>query len=305
LGLAELLSSDFWKFNFYQPVDYLWQPTLFQPVGGMDKIVEGFQRKIGHFIRYHSEVTRIDIHEGGVNVTYRDRLHGTVHTEKAHYCVSNIPLTVLKNIPSNFDDDFGGAVRRSEFDPSCKVGWQANQRFWESDSNQIYGGISWTDQPITQIWYPSNDWQSAKGTLTGTYNYKDNAKSFGRMLPAQRLREAREQAARLHKEFADDKIVPLDRGISIAWQNVPFQNGAWAFWKDDKQDRTADYRRLLSPDRTFYVVGDQVSQLPGWQEGAMMSAEHVVKQITNQLPLRLEKLEEVTAPDTRALVEGS
>ena len=25
--------------------------------------------------------------------------------------------------------------------------------------------------------------------------------------------------------------------------------------------------RLLAPDRRFFVVGDQVSQLPGWQEG--------------------------------------
>jgi monoamine oxidase len=36
---------------------------------------------------------------------------------------------------------------------------------------------------------------------------------------------------------------------------------------------------LLAPDRRFFVTGDQVSQLPGWQEGAMMSAQHVVEQI--------------------------
>ncbi|MFL6260443.1 MAG: flavin monoamine oxidase family protein [Thermoanaerobaculia bacterium] len=301
LGLQELLSSDFWKFNFYQPVDYLWQPTLFQPVGGMDKIVEGFQRKIGTVIRYNAEVTRIEIHDKEVRITYRDRLHGTSHTETAHYCVSNIPLTVLQKIPANFESDFGDAVKRSRFDPSCKVGWQANQRFWQSDANQIYGGISWTNQPITQIWYPSNDWHSAKGTLTGTYNYRANAESFGNMLPLPRLREARTQGARIHKELGDDRIVPLDRGISIAWQNVPFQSGAWANW----EGRSQDYALLLSPDRSFFVTGDQVSQLPGWQEGAMMSAEHVVRQITGQIPVRLEKLEEVTAPDTRALVEGN
>ena len=37
----------------------------------------------------------------------------------------------------------------------------------------------------------------------------------------------------------------------------------------------------------------------------MMSAEHVAKQITGTLPVTLEKLGEVTAPDTRALVEGN
>ncbi|WP_404867255.1 hypothetical protein ACI1MP_37145 (plasmid) [Kitasatospora griseola] len=28
--------------RFYQPVDFLWQPTLFQPVGGMDQVQQGF-----------------------------------------------------------------------------------------------------------------------------------------------------------------------------------------------------------------------------------------------------------------------
>ncbi|GGR09553.1 hypothetical protein [Kitasatospora griseola] len=28
--------------RFYQPVDFLWQPTLFQPVGGMDQVQQAF-----------------------------------------------------------------------------------------------------------------------------------------------------------------------------------------------------------------------------------------------------------------------
>ena len=300
LSLQELLSSEFWKFNFYQPVDYLWQPTLFQPVHGMDQLVEGFKKRLGDIIRYRCEVKRITIKSDGVEIEYLARRR--LHTETAHYCVSNIPLTVLQAIPANFEPKFDEAVQKAKYAPSCKVGWQANERFWESDANQIYGGISWTDQPITQIWYPSNDYQSAKGTLTGTYNYRDSAKKFGLMFPRPRLEEARKQGARLHKELADPKIVPLDLGISIAWQNVPFQEGAWATWDDSNKKY---YGRLLVPDRTFYVVGDQVSQLPGWQEGAMMSAEHVAKQITGTLPATLEKLGEVTAPDTRALVEGN
>jgi len=42
LQLKELLASKFWErgTSFYQPQDFLWQPTLFQPVGGMDKVVE-------------------------------------------------------------------------------------------------------------------------------------------------------------------------------------------------------------------------------------------------------------------------
>ena len=60
LALKDLLSSQFWRYRFYQSFEYEWQPTLFQPVGGMDKIVDGFVRKIGSLIRYETEVLNIE-----------------------------------------------------------------------------------------------------------------------------------------------------------------------------------------------------------------------------------------------------
>jgi monoamine oxidase len=301
LTLDELLKSRFWdskaNLRFYQPVDFLWQPTLFQPVGGMDMLVKAFETSLGAIVRKGCAATAIEIRDDSVAVTYTDQSGSQQHVT-AHYCISNIPLPVLRKIPVNFEPRYKDAVQKAVFDPSCKVGWQAERRFWELDK-EIYGGISWSSDPITQMWYPSNDWLSEKGTLTGAYNYGDNARSFGAANPPTRLAWAREQGARLHKPIADPGVV--GRGISIAWQNVPYQMGAWANWAN-----TGDaYGTLLAPDRRFFFTGDQVSQLPGWQEGAMMSAEHVVRQITRSLPMAKEALEAVEAPDTRALVEGS
>ncbi len=62
------------------------------------------------------------------------------------------------------------------------------------------------------------------------------------------------------------------------------------------------YARLLAPDRRFFVVGDQVSQLPGWQEGAMMSAQHVVEQIGGRRLLTVPLIRR--APNTRRLIHG-
>jgi len=50
------------------------------------------------------------------------------------------------------------------------------------------------------------------------------------------------------------------------------------------------------------VIGDQVSPLDGWQEGAMMSAEHVVNQVAGLTP-RTEATV-VHAPDSRGLTQG-
>jgi monoamine oxidase len=78
LTLADLVSSGFWNDRFYQAEEYEWQPTLFQPVGGMDQIWRyGFLQKspVGQFIHYNQEVVNVEnVTEGGkekVKVAFR------------------------------------------------------------------------------------------------------------------------------------------------------------------------------------------------------------------------------------------
>jgi len=301
-ALKELLSSGFWRFSFFQSLEYEWQPTLFQPVGGMDKIVDGFKRKIGNLIHYQMEVQKIETKDDGVTLSLRNLKTGARTTMIADYCISNIPLPLLSKIRNNFADDFAKAMAACVYDPACKLGWQANRRFWEDNKNQIYGGISYTDDLITQMWYPSNDYFTKNGTLTGVYNYAEEAVVFGNMSHERRIAAARKGAMKFHPEFGDTKLVPSDKAISIAWQNIPNEGGGWAEWDTNSQGHSKAYTRLLSPDRRFFVVGDQVSQLPGWQEGAMMSAQHVVEQIGGKRKLTVPEL--LRAPNTRRLTRG-
>ena len=302
LPLQELLKANFWGHRFYQSFEYEWQPTLFQPVGGMDKIVDGFKNKIGRLIQYQTEVLNIETRDNGVTVTVRDLKTRIRSNITADYCISNIPLPILSKIDNNFAKDFSDAVATCVYDPTCKLGWQANSRFWENDQNQIYGGISYTDDPITQMWYPSYDYFTNNGTLTGVYNYDDDAKAFGEMSLEDRIKTARKGAIKFHPEFADTRLVPSDKAISIAWQNIQNEGGGWANWDPNSDDHSKAYARLLAPDRRFFVTGDQVSQLPGWQEGAMMSAQHVVEQIGGRRLLKVPQIKH--APNTRRLIHG-
>ena len=97
--------------------------------------------------------------------------------------------------------------------------------------------------------------------------------------------------------------MPSDKAISIAWQNIQNEGGGWANWDPNSDDHAKAYSRLLVPDRRFYVVGDQVSQLPGWQEGAMESAQYVVEMINKPRPI-LEAPSIIRAPNTRRLMHG-
>lgn len=111
------------------------------------------------------------------------------------------------------------------------------------------------------------------------------------MTPQQRLRQAMRGGKKLHPDF--DKHVPLELGLSIAWQNVPYQLGGWADdWGCDNQIPDA----LLNADGRFWVAGDQVSYLSGWQEGAVLSAHHAIRGIAG-LPQLKTTIE--TAPSAR------
>jgi monoamine oxidase len=282
LPLPALLQSRFWTRRFYQPEDFEWQPAMFQPVAGMDQVVRAFERRVGDLITRGAEVVKIENAEGGVLVTFERRGKGhEQETRKVDYCVSTIPLPLLKPLIENptFAADYKDAVGRVQFEAAAKVGWQADQRFWESPGGQIYGGITWTDHPITQFWYPSAGWFAAKGVLTGAYNYGETARAFAALPLDRRLMLATQGAERLHPDFLH--YVKTELGLSIAWQQVPHQMGGWANWDWGEPKQAAAYNRLLAPDKRFFACGDQVSYLSGWQEGAILSAHHVVRQITS------------------------
>ena len=313
LTLGDLVSSGFWNDRFYQAEEYEWQPTLFQPVGGMDMIwKDGFLKKtpIGQFIKLKKEVVNIEnITEGGkpkVRVAFKQAGSTSDESETivADYCISTIPLPILSRIRNNFSQEYVDAIETVNFADTCKVGWQTNSRFWET-RDEMYGGISYTTDPITQMWYPSWAYFKQKGILTGAYNYDLNARHFGTMTPQQRLRHAMNGAKKLHPDF--DKHVPMELGLSIAWQNVPYQLGGWA---DDWGCDNKIPEPLLNAEGRFWVAGDQVSYLSGWQEGAVRSADHVVRGIT-KLPKAKDILEGVQpaasirkAPSVRRRTRG-
>jgi monoamine oxidase len=315
LTLADLVKSDFWNHRFYQAEEHEWQPTLFQPVGGMDQIWRsGFLKKsnVGEFIHFNREVVSVENTavdgKPKVKVAFRPTTGSqAVSTITADWCISTIPLPILAGITkaNNFSKAYKDAIAGVAFAPTVKVGWQTSSRFWET-RDQMYGGISYTTDPITQIWYPSWAYFKKKGILTGAYNYDDDAIAYGKMPLQKRLTEAIKGAKKLHPDF--DKHVPIELGLSIAWQNVPWQLGGWA---DDWSCDTQIPEVLLKPEGRFWVAGDQVSYLSGWQEGAVRSAHHALAGIMGLVeakPVLLETVEPAAsirkAPGTKRRTRG-
>lgn len=298
LPMEDLLASDFWdSTKFYQPEDLHWQPSSFQPVGGMDMIEKALVAQIealGGRILLNAAVSRIwlnDHMKPSIQYTTAD---GAVHEQATDWCFCNIPIPLLEGKlehPRSFGEDFGKSIahlwRTPGFlQPTCKVGWQARRDLWQGLDGMsktptvapIFGGISYTTHPITQMWYPSDRFHDRLGVLTGAYNYSPDADAWGELPPQDRLAIARAGAAQLHDaRFAKG----LDKGLSIAWQNIPTQGGGWVEWSvveplPDGMSSAEMMEAVRNGGHNLQIIGDQVSFLPGWKEGAIAVAEEAV-----------------------------
>jgi monoamine oxidase len=87
----------------------------------------------------------------------------------------------------------------------------------------------------------------------------------------------------------------------VGWHQVPYLEGSWIssygpgqpqLEQDDALElghrrggefANAGYTTLLQPDGPIYFVGDHVSYLVGWQEGAALSSRRAVRMLAERV----------------------
>jgi monoamine oxidase len=269
LGLEGLLGARFWRWPMYFESMFEQQVSMLQPVGGMDRIATAFEASIESSLRREAVVLEIRKKPDGVRIIYRDEEARAERSLEADYCICTLPPPVLRETPSDLSPAVKIALRLSGTSPACKLAFEAKRRFWEDHG--IYGGISWTEKEITQVWYPSSGFHSAKGVLIGAYNFDRQAIVFGERTPLERAAIALEEGASLHPEMREHVHKP----ISVAWHRVPFSRGAYTLWPSAMLEEI--YPTLAVPDDRIYLAGEHVSHWSSWQEGAVLSAQNVVR----------------------------
>jgi monoamine oxidase len=267
-----LLDEDLWTGVIFEDV-FVMQATMFQPVGGMDRIPAAFAKRLHPRIRLGAQVTEITKLAEGVRVVYRDRHAGELLSITAAFAIVTIPLPVLAGIQSNFSAPFKRAIAGTAYDSAVKLAWQSN-RFWETQDH-IYGGISFLKGETNLVWYPSSGFQDRQGILVGCYNTGDDARRFGALPIAEQYARSRAAVNDLHPGHGSDLLNP----VAVAWQNVPFNLGPWVHWPEGE---TTDYKLLNQPDGCVYLAGEHLSHVNGWQEGAVLSAHRVVSEIADR-----------------------
>ena len=275
LSLKTLLANKQLPLTLFEDIIYM-QATMFQPVGGMDRIPAGFERAIKSPVIKNAEVLEIRTPSPKlVKVAYKDRTSGRASVVEADYLICTIPLPVLAKIPADFSAPVKAAIAGCAYDHSNKVGFEA-PRFWERQ--QIYGGISFVGGETSLIWYPSAGLHGERGVLLGCYGSGASAARFAERPIAEQIAASRTAIGRVHP----DAVSELGHAVAVNWSKIPYNLGPWPNWSDKDgpgQEGHIDqpgFNLLNQPQGRIYFSGAHLSQMPGWQEGAVLSAHRTI-----------------------------
>jgi monoamine oxidase len=281
LDMRALLDANFWSaMLFEEGLDY--QATMFQPVGGMDRIPYAFARPLGRVVEYRSAVKQIRKTASGVRVIYGQG--GTERMIEADYCICALPISILKSIPNDFSPRIRQAIDATEYADNYKIGWES-KRFWETDFN-IYGGISWlTSGPIGVVWYPSFKLFSETGVVISGYG-PEGSTEFGRLPDIERkLAASRAAIEKLHPGYGSQLAHPM----YVAWGKTPYNLGSWVRGFSNpgtgggSSYYEGPYKEFIEPDDRIYFAGDHCSHLNAWMEGAVLAAHRALKLIGERI----------------------
>lgn len=281
LDLHELLVSDFSTGELYEEqID--WQATMFQPIGGMDRIPYAFAKSLGSIVQYRCPIKQVRKTSSGVRVEYTDTASHTTKTIEADYCICTLPLSILQTLDTDFSPEKKQAFAGMKLASLYKIGWEA-PRFWEKHYN-IYGGISFPKQTVDLVWYPSAGLYTKTGIILSGFNFEKNdlgngsATVFGALPTVQaKLDASRAAVEMLHPGHGQS----LTKPIYVSWQKIPYSLGC--FGLNMVPSAKPAYDELNKPDGRLFFAGDYLSHIVGWQEGAALSAHRAIEGIAGHI----------------------
>jgi monoamine oxidase len=230
-------------------------------------------------VRFRSAVKEIRRTERGARIVYSPG-EGAPASIDADFCICTLPVSILRDIPSDFSNAAKHAIRGWSMTSHYKMAWQS-PRFWEREYN-IYGGISFLNQTVDLVWYPSDRLFSSHGILIAGFNFEtDDAgkpTEFGRLSTvASKMAASRASVEKLHPGRGKQ----LTKPVYVSWRSIPHSLGCYA--NTHLESAQPAYVQMHQSEGNVFFAGDYLSQLVGWQEGAALSALRVVSEIAGRV----------------------
>ncbi len=212
-----------------------------------------------------------------VTIAYTAKSSGNTQYADFDYVICAVPFSVLRtfDIRPMFSSIKMQAIKEVTYGNAQKTIFNCSRRFWEDQG--IKGGGSYTDLPVTTIWYtapPSeaDPYGSDKpGVIIASYNFNLDAVRLGNMTDEDRFAKIKRDVEEVHG---------LDRGYldrivtefkTQNWEADPLFRGAFCYFTPEQKKLFSYPMTLPEYNNRVFFAGEHVSAIHRWQQGALQS----------------------------------
>ena len=232
------------------------------------------------------------------------------------YVICAIPFSTLRTIDINplFSGPKMQAIRELNYIASQKTLMLCNRRFWEEGGpeEQIIGGGSYTDLPITTLWYPSDHSKYCNketkcmqrsfpysklnvlqkdqkllvkepGVMIASYNYSLDSTRLANLTPTLRNEEIKREVEEVHglsRGYLDRIAVDFE---TIDWNRNLWSRGALPFYTPEQKKLFSYAMSLPEYDNRVFMAGDHISAVHRWIQGALQSGMIAANQLAMEV----------------------
>ncbi|XP_075386522.1 L-amino-acid oxidase-like [Tenrec ecaudatus] len=274
--IGDLLNEDA---GYYKSLlESLWINMIVSNSDGFTEIAGGFDQlpkalgasleagtiqlrsKVEMVVRDGPEV-RISYQVGGPNTG--------VHTITADYVIitASAKATRLITFKPPLSSRKADALRSLHFTSATKVILACNESFWERDG--IQGGVSVTDRPSRDIYYPSHSLPNGKGILLASYTLDDDSMFFLSMQQDQVVDIVLDDLAAVHQIPKETLRGMCPSSVVKHWALDSFTMGAFAQFTPYQFVDSS--QQLFQPEGHIHFAGEHTGLPHAWIDTAIKS----------------------------------
>lgn len=185
--------------------------------------------------------------------------------------VCAISFTVLRRleVAPAFSRAKQAAITQLRYTSVTRVFVQTRTRFW------LDAGLSAnasTDLPVMGVYERAINQPGTRGILE-SYMAGPRARRATMMTDRERLTMTIDGMAKVYPQIREQS----EGGTSKSWDDDEWSRGAYAWFAPGEM--TSLITAVAQPEGRIHFAGDHASSQPGWMEGAVESAERVVREI--------------------------
>ncbi len=211
-----------------------------------------------------------------VGVIYNNKKLLSPKKEDFDFCVCAIPFSTLRNVELNpvFSNKKMEAILESNYVLAQKTLLLCNRRFWQdgSPNEAIIGGNSYTDLPISSIWYPSDRKNvDQPGVLLASYGLGMDSIRYGNLPRNIKYEELKKQVEMVHGlPYGYLDSIAMDWKY-VNWQGEPWSLGGYCYFLPEQRKLFLYSMGTPEYNNKVFFAGEHVSNTHGWINGALQT----------------------------------